>query len=176
MAVGVSGYPSTLDTTTELIEAANKAISTLSSGIDGVATTIPLVSASLFTTSGVVSIGNEIISYTGKSGNSLTGCVRGFESTFSDNHTSGTLVRQLITARSHNVLASAIIALETKLGTGTKIDLGSLQNVTGPVLLGREATTGAVQVIGLGANLQISFGNLQVTGSNLPSYAWFISR
>ena len=123
MSVGNTNYPTTLDTAADLVEAANRSSSTLSAGIDNnpATTTIPLVSASTFTTSGIVAIDDEIISYTGKSGNSLTGAVRAFEGTSIASHSSGAAVRQLITAASHNVQSAAIIALETKLGTGTDI-------------------------------------------------------
>jgi len=49
----------------------------LGASVNSSATTIPLVDASRFPTSGVVLIENEVVTYTGKSGNSLTGCTRG---------------------------------------------------------------------------------------------------
>ena len=50
----------------------------LADDVDNTQTTIPLVDASRFpATGGVVLIGTECISYTGKSGNDLTGCTRG---------------------------------------------------------------------------------------------------
>jgi hypothetical protein len=50
----------------------------LAESVDNTQTTIPLVNAERFpATGGVVLIGTECISYTGKSGNSLTGCTRG---------------------------------------------------------------------------------------------------
>ena len=53
-------------------------INRLSETIDSSVTTIPLVDAHRFpSTGGTVLIENEIITYTGKSGNSLTGCTRG---------------------------------------------------------------------------------------------------
>ena len=53
------------------------AVSTLSADINSSVTTIPLVDASRFpTTGGTVLIQNELISYTGVSGNSLTGATR----------------------------------------------------------------------------------------------------
>lgn len=50
----------------------------LAETVDNTQTTIPLVDASRFpATGGVVLIGTECITYTGKSGNTLTGCNRG---------------------------------------------------------------------------------------------------
>lgn len=49
----------------------------LSASIDNTQTSIPLVDASRFPTTGTVLIENECITYTGKSGNTLTGGIRG---------------------------------------------------------------------------------------------------
>ena len=52
--------------------------STLAADISSATTTIPLVDASRFpSTGGTVLIENECINYTGRSGNNLTGCTRG---------------------------------------------------------------------------------------------------
>ena len=54
------------------------AVSTLASTINSSATTIALVDASRFPSiGGTVLIESELVNYTGKSGNSLTGCTRG---------------------------------------------------------------------------------------------------
>ena len=50
---------------------------TLSSGINDSVTTIPVTSNSGFPTAGTVAIGNELITYTGKGTNTLTGATRG---------------------------------------------------------------------------------------------------
>lgn len=49
----------------------------LGSTMDSSQSTVPLVDASRFPATGTVLIENEVINYTGKSGNSLTGCTRG---------------------------------------------------------------------------------------------------
>ena len=121
MAVGSSNYPTSLDTPVELVEAANNAADQLNGNIDASVTTIPVMDATEFAASGIVAIDTELLSYTGKVGNSLTGAVRGIEGTTAASHTDMTAVRQVITAASHNVQSAAIIALETKLGTGTDI-------------------------------------------------------
>jgi hypothetical protein len=54
------------------------AVSVISTSINNSATTIPLVDASRFPSiGGTVNIEGELINFTGKSGNSLTGCTRG---------------------------------------------------------------------------------------------------
>lgn len=70
------------------------ASTTLASAITATATTIPLTNASAFPSSGVVTIGTEGIYYSGISGNSLTGAVRGAGSTAAAAQTSGSTVAQ----------------------------------------------------------------------------------
>jgi len=53
------------------------ASTTLTAGIDGVVTTIPVAATTYFYPDGFVVIDSELISYTGKTATSLTGCVRG---------------------------------------------------------------------------------------------------
>ena len=59
---------------------------------DPAITTIPLDDADDFLTSGIIQIEEELIQYTGKSGDSLTGCTRGFAGTTVAAHNSGTAV------------------------------------------------------------------------------------
>src|ERR1041384_5622453 len=72
-----SVYPGSLDTPARLGETANNAFSTLAVPLTANATTLTLVNASSFPNSAFVSVGQEIISYSGKSGNTLTGLIRG---------------------------------------------------------------------------------------------------
>ena len=76
------------------------ASTTLASSINSVVTTIPLTDASTFPETGYVKIDYELISYAGKSGNSLTGCVRGLTSYTPAGagvpHTAGVAVTQTI--------------------------------------------------------------------------------
>lgn len=66
--------------------------STLSASIDATQTTIPLTSASGYPTFGKIKIDSEIISYDSISGNSLTGCVRGYKGTTAATHSSSAVV------------------------------------------------------------------------------------
>ena len=67
--------------------------STLNGGITDSATTLTLTDASSFPTAGTVLINEELITYTGKSTNDLTGLTRGQEGTSAAAHTSGDTVR-----------------------------------------------------------------------------------
>lgn len=64
------------------------AATTLSANITAEAETIPLTSASGFPATGVIQIGSETIQYAAVSGNNLTGCVRGINSTTAAAHSS----------------------------------------------------------------------------------------
>ena len=159
MAVGTSNYPTSVDTTTELIEAANNAANTLSGTITAIATSLTLADSTEFTNSGIVAIDNELLSFTGKSGNTLTGLTRGIEGTTAASHSTGAEVKQVISAKSHNVLASAIIALETKVGTGTDIAWSVMAPLTASRVLVTDGS-GDVTVSGVTSTaLSTTFGN-----------------
>ena len=85
--------------------------SRLNGGIDASVVTIPLEDASDFPTSGTVYIDNEVISYSGKSGNSLTGATRGatlsnFAAGSTRNYTAGN-------AASHNDSQGVVLISST---------------------------------------------------------------
>ena len=65
---------------------------TLSSGINDSATTIPVTSNTGFPTAGTVSIGTELITYSGKGTNTFTGATRGAQGTTAAAHSSGAVV------------------------------------------------------------------------------------
>ena len=68
---------------------------TLSGALDNVTTTIPVnESLATATPTGQLVIGSEIIYYTGISGNSFTGCVRGAGATTAASYSNGTAVSQ----------------------------------------------------------------------------------
>lgn len=147
------------------------ATTTLNGDITNSSTTIVLTSASKFATGGTgyVNIENELISYTGISGNSLTGCVRGLGSpvaTTAAGHLSGAIVTSAVAAVEYTAFAETggFVDLTTNqtaagnktwtghiLSTGTAPSLGSLQtNVTAQSISGDDTrgilsiTTGAV--------------------------------
>jgi len=127
---GTVNYPSALDSAVSLFEAANNATAVLMA--DGGGATLTVNDTSLFPSSGALSIGGEIIYYASKTADTFTGCLRGREGTIASAHPARATVELRITARQHSVLADAIIALETKLGSNTS-PLG-LTAVTGKAI------------------------------------------
>ena len=71
-------------------------LTTLNGDISNSATTITLTDASSFNSAGKIKINKEIIKYTGKSSNDLTGCTRGENLTTAAAHTSGDTVDQVV--------------------------------------------------------------------------------
>jgi hypothetical protein len=77
-------------TTSTLVNKCSTAFSTLNGTITATATTITLVATASFpTTGGIIRIDSETISYTGVSGLTLTGLIRGINGTVAAPHTTG---------------------------------------------------------------------------------------
>ena len=66
--------------------------STLSAAITLTDVTIPVTSATNYNNTGVVKIDSELIYYSGKSGDTLIGCIRGFGGTTAASHINGSTV------------------------------------------------------------------------------------
>lgn len=77
-------------TASTLVNKCSTAFSTLNGGITATATTLTLASTASFpTTGGIIRIDSEDISYTGVSGATLTGLIRGINGTTAAPHTTG---------------------------------------------------------------------------------------
>jgi len=75
---------------------------------------------------GIVSIEDEIITYTARSGNNLTGCVRGSFGTTAIGHALGATVRARLVSGFITEIQTAITAIETMLGiSGSNFALAS---------------------------------------------------
>jgi hypothetical protein len=137
MAVGTTNFPTSLDTITELVEVTNNASSALSASITATDTTIGVSDIGEFPSSGFATLADnlttptkiEIISYTGKSGSNLTGVTRGVQGTSGQEFSSG-FAEVRPTAGHHEALRGAILAIETKLGTGSTIAVNKLATLT----------------------------------------------
>lgn len=118
---GTVNFPTSLDDAISLIDAANNASTTLSSGVSDSDTTLTVSSTTSFASTGALSIESEIIFYTGTTSTTFTGCLRGQDGTIAAAHDSGLDVSQLIIAAYHTTPVEAILALETKLGIGSSV-------------------------------------------------------
>ena len=71
------------------------AYTTLSAGINNSVTTIPVVSTAGFLTAGELRITTEVITYTGKTATSFTGCTRGARGSANIAHSTGAVVTKI---------------------------------------------------------------------------------
>jgi len=83
--------------------------STLSSELSASATSLTMASSTSFPSSGTVQIGNELITYTGNSGGTLSGLTRGANGTTAAIHSSGATVTDAADFFSWNAAASGDI-------------------------------------------------------------------
>lgn len=102
------------------------ATSTLNGSINSSATTITLTSAASFAASGAIVIDSEYITYSGKSTNDLTGCVRGAQGTTAAAHSSGAVVTQVTTSGANAWNGWGVAASGT--GVGQQLRLWSQSN------------------------------------------------
>jgi hypothetical protein len=83
--------------------------STLSSGINASVTSLTMASSTSFPSSGTVQVGSELITYTGNSGNTLSGLTRGAKGTTAAIHSSGATVTDASSFFAWNAAASGDI-------------------------------------------------------------------
>lgn len=125
MTLGSTNYPGGLDTLYTLLTPADQARTVLTAGLTLSDTTLAVVDTTGFPSQGVVTIEGEHITYTGVTGTSFTGCTRGAfvgdGGRSAQSHPNGSAVQQLIIAAYHRVHSDALIALETKLGSGASV-------------------------------------------------------
>jgi len=114
----------TVHSNATVLQVNNNAVTTLSAGIDATQTTIPLTTAAKFSADGGYAvieessaspINEEVISYSGKSGNTLTGVVRAEDGSTAMNGSIGDVVSVRDFAQHHNVVATAAITTSTQL-------------------------------------------------------------
>lgn len=118
MATGVTNFPASLDTTATLLNQVNVCSSLLSASVTDSDTSLTLTDASSFPTAGIARLEDEYLKWTGKSTNTLTGLSRGAYSSVAVAHSAAAELRMTVMSGYHNVLVDAMIAVETKFGTG----------------------------------------------------------
>ena len=93
-------------------------VTTLSANINNSVTTIPVVSTTGFQNAGALLIGAELITYTGKTTTSFTGCVRGQFGSSNAAHVSGVYVAEGQAATG----SVALVMTETSSSNGVALD------------------------------------------------------
>ena len=84
---------------------------TLTEALDAIETEIDLASVTGLTTTGAIQIDDEIITYTGISSLTLTGCTRGTNGTSADTHADSSVVNQVIIDPLATTSGSAVVTI-----------------------------------------------------------------
>lgn len=93
-------------------QAPGAAFSELDGSLTAVATTITVLDASSYASSGTARVNNEIITYTGTTATTFTGCTRGQYGTTAEAHNDEYAVQQCITGTNENVVETVKKLLE----------------------------------------------------------------
>lgn len=157
---GTVRFPTNLDTTVSLFEVANRTTSTLNGAITSGATSLVLTSGATFPNSGAITINAEIIYYTGKSTNTLTGLIRGQCGTTAAAQSNGASVRGNIISCHHETIRGALIATQTKVGSASSTP------TLNAFLVGTGAGTSTWQQLTGIAGLTFNIGNGTAKASN----------
>jgi len=140
-----SQYPAALDDDSTLYNVTNDFATLLTAGVAPGDLTINVASTAGLPPIGLVSIDDEIIYYTGTTGTTLTGCMRGFDSSAAVAHVIGARVEERWVADHHNSLAAGIKATQAALGIlpfGTFVNVAALlANITPGIVLINAPTT-----------------------------------
>jgi len=118
---GSTNFPSSLDSHTGasplgMGEVNNQAYTKATASHTNSVTTITVASTALFPAKGFIVVKRELISYTGTTATTFTGCTRGVGGTTADAYLTGTKVEQVVVAANHNDLAAGLVAVETAMG------------------------------------------------------------
>lgn len=130
-------FPGSLDDDNTLYEVVDGLSSNLATGIEVDSTSLELLDGSRFPDAGYVTIDKELITYTGKSTNTLTGLSRAQGGSTVEPHSQGAIVSHFIVAEHHNTLKDAIIAVE-----------GYALNTLAPAIAERATNTSLVALSG----------------------------
>lgn len=120
MTSGSTNFPGSLDSHTGasplgMGEVNNQAYTQATASHTNSVTTITVASTALFPSKGFIVVKREIISYTGTTATTFTGCTRGVGGTTAAAFLAGTLVEQVVVAANHNDVAAGLVAVETEL-------------------------------------------------------------
>ena len=165
----MANYPTAMDAAATLYSPVDafstKPLETTATGAIGAGdSTISVVSTvgGFAATYGILSIDDELIVYTSKTGTQFTGCQRGAFGTTAAAHASGVTVKANMVSGFINALQSAVLAIENEIGTAAARNYvlkNGAVTITGLKTLqdgaefgtGNKAATGLVRLPNLGA-------------------------
>lgn len=116
-------FPTGIDSSASLPNGANNFSTLLTAPVGTGDTTINVVSTSGITAPCVLTFVDtkEIVYASGQTSTSFTGCTRGMEGTTAASHASSSAIQSWVTYGFYSGLRDAVVALETKVGTGASV-------------------------------------------------------
>lgn len=140
---------------------------TLTSTINGTVGTIPVVSTTGFSSTGALIIGDEIITYTGITATSFTGCTRGVNHSANSTHASGEYVggAQVATANTATLLQINTVDLSNG------VSLNNATNELSVAVAGTYNITFSIQLFNTGNSQDLSNIWFVLDGTNVASSA-----
>lgn len=148
----MAAFPTTVATDSDLYIAVNATSTQLTDNpLTSGATTVNVIDATAFPTVGFISIDNEIIKYTGKTGTSFTGCTRGADGTSATSHVQNSQVFHNVIAAHHNASKDEIKATEQFISdligrTNTQVQLPNGSAATPSLSFASDTNTGLYRV------------------------------
>ncbi len=124
-------FPSAVATDSNLPVASGSFSTSLTADIDGIVSTIPVNTTTGLNVPSILRIENEIILAVGKTSNTLTGCIRGFDSTSAVSHLTNKVVAAYIFEYQFNQIAAEIKAIESFIGINGANIISSGQSAAG---------------------------------------------
>lgn len=128
-------FPTTVPTTAQLRTLVNNCSTSLTSDITSAVTTIPADDTSRFPSAGDITIGEEIITYTGTTPTSFTGCTRGAYSSTAVAHVGTDIIHQYYIAYHHNQLRDELIAVAQNISDRFGLGSTDVKIASGRVLI-----------------------------------------
>src|ERR1035438_5134870 len=120
----MSNFPTAIDTAATMYSPVDafstKPLETTATGAIGAGDStisVPSTMGGFAATYGILSIDDELIVYTAKTGTQFTGCQRGAFGTTAATHASGVAVKANMVAGFITALQSAVLAIENEIGT-----------------------------------------------------------
>lgn len=127
-------FPGAIATDQSLLVAHNTAETKLASSLSSGSTSVVVVSAALFGANMAFTIGTENIFCTNLTGNTFSGCARGFDGSTAASHAIDSAVTGYLIAKHHNGLKDEIKAIETALGVNLlNVATSAVQQAGAPI-------------------------------------------
>jgi hypothetical protein len=118
---GTVKFPVSIDSSDSLFRVQDSSRSQITEAMTSSSSSVNVTTTATFPSTGSIKIDDEIVYYTSKTSSSFGGLIRGSAGTSAAGHVSGARIFAPMLAAHHNVLALAIVAAQTKIGSGSSV-------------------------------------------------------